>query len=428
MLDIISHHLSLIFGKTQKSLQRGGFFQNCSRHQFSTTKHGYSPFLLERYFDKYEFKAKYLLCSSDTQAYTMNEILKMGDKETLSLWNNLELSYTQAQGLPLLRNEIAKFYNGTSNTKTAPINENDILILAPEEGVLIGLNTISRHFSNQKQEAIVVSPSYQSLQECYQSTPNTSIKHWNVELNGNTNQWELNFQTLENQLLTNHTKLVIVNFPHNPTGYYPTLSQWYDLIKFCQMNDLYLFSDEMYWNLWDGQDTLPSASMLYDKAVTLSGLSKSYGCPGLRIGWLITRDSQLMNAFRTMKDYTTICNSAPSEILALIALRNVPTILSQRKSIIATNTQAWKQFCQKHSTVFQFIPNKGGSTCLTKLKGKAKQLGAFNFAELVVNECQVMLLPSNLFFYGNDFVRIGLGRTNFKDALHTLDQFLCKWK
>ncbi|ETN97640.1 hypothetical protein RFI_39889, partial [Reticulomyxa filosa] len=75
-----------------------------------------------------------------------------------------------------------------------------------------------------------------------------------------------------------------------------------------------------------------------------------------------------------------------------------------------------------------FIPNKGGSTCLAKLKGKAKQLGAFNFAELVVNECQVMLLPSNLFFYGNDFVRIGLGRTNFKDALHTLDQFLCKWK
>src|ERR1700730_3783154 len=92
------------------------------------------PFALERYFAKYEFSVKYLLSSSDCDGLPQKEVLGMADSEAKDLWDNLTLGYTESLGLPLLRKEISKMYEG--------INPDNILIIAPEEGIFIAMNSI----------------------------------------------------------------------------------------------------------------------------------------------------------------------------------------------------------------------------------------------------------------------------------------------
>ena len=108
---------------------------------------------------------------------------------------------------------------------------------------------------------------------------------------------------------------MIVNFPHNPTGAHLSKSDWHQLYTCCRKHDAYLFSDEMYRLLeHNASDLLPSAADSYERGISLSGMSKALSMPGLRIGWVATQDQELLQKVLQLKDYTTICSSAPSEV------------------------------------------------------------------------------------------------------------------
>ena len=148
-----------------------------------------------------------------------------------------------------------------------------------------------------------------------------------------------------------------MNFPHNPTGFLPTAADWYRLIELARRYNLYLFSDEMYWQLENESDNrLEPAADLYEKGITLSGLSKSYGLPGLRIGWLASRDEAVLRNCARLKDYTTICSSAPSEILAIIALRAKETIIERNRELIRNNTRLAAEFFKSYPSSFRWLP------------------------------------------------------------------------
>ena len=91
-------------------------------------------FELERYFARYEFSTPYLLCSSDCEPMEMQELLSMADNESIKLWDNLKLAYTDSQGNPLLRDEISKLYSS--------ISPENVMVSAPEEAVFIAMNSI----------------------------------------------------------------------------------------------------------------------------------------------------------------------------------------------------------------------------------------------------------------------------------------------
>ena len=108
---------------------------------------------------------------------------------------------------------------------------------------------------------------------------------------------------------------VIANFPHNPTGALLSHAQWQELIACCEKQGIYLFSDEMYRGLeHDDCAQLPAAVDSYNRAISLCGMSKAFSMPGLRIGWVAMQDTQLLQHILQLKDYTTICSSAPSEV------------------------------------------------------------------------------------------------------------------
>lgn len=364
------------------------------------------PFQLERYFAKYEFSVKYLLSPSDCEALTMKELLSMASPSSLKLWDGLKLQYTESKGHPVLREKIAETYR-----KIAP---DDITLLAPEEGIFLAVNAML----GKGDHVVCVAPAYQSLYEVADSI-GCGVTPWEIDEDGSS--WKLDTEKLERAIKAN-TKAVIVNFPHNPTGYQPSAEEQEDIIAIAKKHDLYLFWDEMYRGLELDQDRiLPAACDCYDKAVSLSGLSKTYGLPGLRLGWLVSKDGEFMSKVASLKDYTSICQCAPGEILGIIALENAHLIADRNLEIIKGNLELARNFFTEHKDLFTWFDPLAGSIAYPRLD---MERDIFDFAEEAVRKENVMIIPSTVFDQNSGHFRIGLGRRNFPSCLKAFGRFV----
>ncbi|MFP4447307.1 MAG: aminotransferase class I/II-fold pyridoxal phosphate-dependent enzyme [Bacteroidales bacterium] len=363
------------------------------------------PFKLERYFAKYEFSSPYLLSCSDCEPLSLRELLSLADGESMKYWNLLNLGYTESQGNPVLRDEITKLYNG--------VNSDDIAIMAPEEGIFIAMNVLLE----KGDEVIVTYPGYQSLYEVARSI-GCRIKKWEPK---STDGWHFDVESLET-LITSKTKLMIINFPHNPTGSTISKEEQSRLIDFAEKNDLIIFSDEMYRYLeFNDEDRLPSLIDKSANAIVLGGMSKSFGLAGLRTGWLITKQKKWIEEFIRFKDYTTICNSAPSEVLALIGIRAKDKIIRNNLYLIEQNLQILNQFFKDYKGFFKWRKPRAGTIALPEL---LIDMTAAEFCDKLNKQQGVMLLPGDVYeFEGNHF-RIGFGRKDFPTALKKLTEFI----
>jgi aspartate/methionine/tyrosine aminotransferase len=365
-----------------------------------------APFKLERYFALYEFKAKYLLSPSDCESLTLTELLALADAPTRQLWEDLTLGYTESPGHPLLRAEIARLYQN--------VPESQIVVAAPEEAIYVALNTLLQ----QGDHVVCLTPIYQSLSEIAQSMGCT-VTPWSIQAQGD--HWHLPVDQLES-LISPATRLLIVNFPHNPTGFLPTRAELDSIIDIARRHNLYLLCDEMYRLLeHDPATRLPPVADLYEKGISISGLSKTFALPGLRLGWLASQDQSLPLKWLTFKDYTTICNSAPSEILALIALRAADHIIDRNLTIIRRNLDIAQNFFTQPPALFTWFPPQAGSIAFPRWLG---ELPLEDLCQQIVDQRGVMIVPASMFDYPGNHFRIGLGRRNLPDALEQFGAFL----
>jgi aspartate/methionine/tyrosine aminotransferase len=364
------------------------------------------PFKLERYFARYEFNIKYLLSSSDCESLGMDELLGMAAPESRTLWDRLKLGYTESQGHPLLRDEVARLYER--------IPAENVLIAAPEEAIFVAMQTLLQ----PGEHVIAVSPTYQSLYEIARSL-GCHVTPW--PLQSTSAGWALDIQQLEASI-TDKTRLLVLNFPNNPTGYLPTRQEFDDILSLARQHNLTVFSDEMYRLLEsDPGLRLPSVADAYENGIALSGLSKSFALPGLRIGWLVSQQNNLIPRWLAFKDYTTICNSAPSEILGIIALQNIEQIVQRNLDIIHENTATAAAFFAQHSDKFTCHLPSAGSIAFPEWRGSdtVEQL-----AQGLLDKQGVMIVPGHLFDVPGNHFRIGLGRRNFGEGLGRVDDYL----
>ena len=367
-----------------------------------------NPFRLERYFAKYEFKVRFLLSSSDCESISMNELLQMATPASLELWQGLKLGYTESQGHPLLRAEVSSLYHN--------IPADNVLIAAPEELIFVAMQTILK----ADDHIVVVSPAYQSLHEIARSL-GCQVSPWSFK--PGPDGWELNLAELERSI-TAHTRMIVINFPHNPTGHIITRHELDSIVELARKNDLYIFSDEMYRLLeCDPATRLPPVCDLYEKGISLSGLSKAFALPGLRLGWLATRQNTMVERWLAYKDYTTICNSAPGEVLGMIALQNKERIIQRNLEIIRTNLDSVREFFSKHTDKLSWFIPLAGSVAFPEWRGDGS---VEEFCQGVLEEEGVMLVPGNLFGYQGNYFRIGLGRKNLPEALDHVGEYLKK--
>lgn len=363
------------------------------------------PFKLERYFAKYEFNSVYLLSASDCESLSLQDLLQMATPENLETWNRLKLGYTESQGHPGLRTEVASLYQH--------ISPDQVLIAAPEEAIYIAMHALLRSGDH----VVAVSPAYQSLYEI-SSSFGCEVTPWTFELEGT--HWQLDIDRLE-QSITHRTRLLVINFPHNPTGYTPLRPTLDRIIELARAHSLYLFSDEMYRLLESEPDLqLPAVCDIYEKGISLSGLSKSFALPGLRIGWLATREPGLIDRWLEYKDYTTICSSAPGEILGMIALQSKTKILHRNLDIIRENTILAEDFFSARKKDFLWVPPLAGSVAFPRWLGAGS---VERLAEDLLKAQGVLIVPGDLFEFPGDHFRIGLGRRNFREALEKVNAY-----
>lgn len=367
-------------------------------------------FKLEEYFAKHEFTAPYMLSASDCESHGLGELIAMADQECLSLWNNLKLGYTETHGLPLLRQEISQIYNTLAN-------DNILLFSGAEEAIYITMQVLLK----PGDQVVVLTPCYQSLQAIPKAI-GANVTEFSLEWHNN--HWNFNLEKFA-ATVTQQTKLVIVNFPHNPTGFQPDQELFKAIINIVKQHNAYLFCDEVYrLSEHDATDRLPNAVDCYEKALSLSVLSKSFGLPGLRIGWLASHDKTLLHQLSSYKNYTTICNSAPSEILALIALRNKQTILQRNIAIAKNNLDLLDQFFNQYSSLFEWYRPNAGFINFPKLK---LNINIESFCERLITEQGVIIVPGTLFDNNSNHFRVGFGRRNLPEALQRLEQFTKKF-
>ena len=371
-----------------------------------------SPFKLERYFAKYEFNAEFLLCSSDCESMSVADLLAIEDGAAERFQNHW-LGYTESQGSPTLRKEISKIYSA--------VEPDDVLVFSgANEAIYLFMLAALK----ENDHIIVHAPHYQALSEVAKGI-GCQISPWRAR---EENGWALDMDELRH-LMRSTTKAVVVNLPHNPTGYLMPRADFDALNEFVKENNLLLFSDEVYRESeYDPADRLPAAVDYGAHAVSLGVTSKTYGLAGLRIGWIATKNRELFNKIASLKDYTTICNSAPSEFLAEVAMRHRTKLASRNLEIIKSNLTIVDDLFTRYSSLFTWTRPKAGSMGFPKLLTSTRQGkgDVESFCDDLVKKAGILLLPGSMYDETDNHFRLGLGRKNLPQAVERLESYLAK--
>lgn len=367
-------------------------------------------FKLETFFSKWEFNAKYHMCASDMESMTLQDLLNLGTEQDKEDWNQLNFKYIETCGSPKLRSAVANSYSKLSS-------ENILAFAGAEEGLYVAMHCILK----KDDHAIIITPNYQSSETIPASICDVS----GIGLEAGNN-WNLDVQKIKDAIRPN-TRLISINFPHNPTGKVISKQTLNDLIDIVRQRGIYLFSDEVYRLMERSNNIrLPQVADLYEKGLSLNVMSKSYGLPGLRIGWIASQDLNLLHQMEKMKHYLSICNSSPSEFLAVIALQASADILSRNHKIIDDNLKLLNPFFAQNRDLFEWNEPDGGCIGYPKYLGSE---GVMAFCERLIKEHGIMLLPGSIYDSANgpspsNHFRIGYGRKAVKEGLRKFQEVL----
>lgn len=367
-------------------------------------------FTLETFFARWEFTARHHLTASDAQSMTLSELLAMSGPGDREAFEELWLGYTETTGAPDLRAAIAGTYESLGS-------EHVQCFAGAEEGVYVAMRVLLEAGDH----AIVAVPNYQAAE----TVPLDECEVTGVALLEDEG-WRLDLDAVRDAIRP-ETRLVSVNFPNNPTGAIPTHEDFAALVDLCRERGLVLFSDEVYRGLEiDPAKRIPQAADVYERGLSLNVLSKTYGLPGLRIGWIAGRDTELLARFNRYKHYLSICNSAPSERLAVIALRARDGILERNRGIVRENLERLDRFFGEHPDLFDWSRPDGGCVAYPRFLGA---IGVESFCARLVEEAGVLLLPasiyrSELLDAPTDRFRIGCGRLGLEEGLEAFGRFL----
>jgi aspartate/methionine/tyrosine aminotransferase len=367
-------------------------------------------FELEVFFSEWEFKAKHHLTASDVESMSLEDLLDMAGEEDRAHFKDCWLGYTQTWG----DIELLDLISGTYDFLSA---QHILCFAGAEEGIY----TAMRVLLDKDDHAIVVVPNYQAAE----TIPLEICKVSGVPLRVEHN-WRLDIDDVA-QAIRPNTKLVSINFPNNPTGAILPEEDLKGLIELCRNHGIYLFSDEVYRLLeLDDSKRIQQVADLYEKGISLNVMSKAYGLPGLRIGWLACQERELLLRFERYKHYLSICNAGPSESLAKIALKNRETILQRNRGLLGQNLKELDDFFLQYPDLFEWAHPDGGCVAYPRYTGRGS---VESFCKSLVNQYGVLLLPasiyrSELLESPLDRFRVGFGRKGIREGLQAFRTFM----
>jgi aspartate/methionine/tyrosine aminotransferase len=378
----------------------------------------YIPFHLERFFAATEFTTPHLLAVSDCQTRTVGDLLAL-EPDAVRRFADLPLAYTDSAGGLELREAVAGRYDG--------VTVGEVLVHAT---AVEAIYTTMRALVGPGDRVVVQMPAYQALWGAAAMSGAEVVPWWGRPGEG----WAPDLDELPTLLAAPGTRMLVVNSPHNPTGWYADEASLRSIVQAAERAGVRLFCDEAYRGTEFRCEAGPSAVSLSPTAVGLGLVSKGLGLPGLRTGWLVSRDRAVLDRIAGYKDFTSICGSAPSEFLAALALRHADRILDDTRALLTRNLEALSHFMERHATIFSWTPPQAGPVTFASLRDAERWGGAEAFCDRARTEAGVLLAPGPLFGgvepgsrreAGLDSAfRVGIGRATFIAGLEVLDAWL----
>ena len=369
-------------------------------------------FRLETHFAKWEFSARYHMTASDAESMSLPDLLAHANDADRAAFETMWLGYTETFGAPDLRQAVAATY--------ADQNADNILCFAGASEGIFATNTV---LLDKDSHAIVVTPNYQS----HESLPLAICEATGVPLDPNDN-WSLDIDRVAAAIRPN-TRLLTINFPHNPTGTILPRDRYDALIALCRKHGIWILHDEIFNGLGPSDaEHLPFIADVYERGLSLGVMSKSYGLPGLRIGWIACQDRDVLSKMERLKHYLSICNSGPSERLAMIGLKARDAILARNNALIDDNLPKWDAFFARFPDLFDWRRPDGSCMAFPRYLGAD---GVEAFCQRLVEEAGVLLLPSTIYSSElgetpTDRFRLGFGRSGLDEGLAAMEAHLLK--
>lgn len=367
----------------------------------------FPPFALERWMTKYEMNVEYDLAESGIQPMTTAELFALDaepDRHLRALLD-LPLMYNEARGTAALRERIAATYPGLSAddilVTTGAIEANYLIfnaLLRPGDGV------------------VAVYPAYQQL---YTVPETIGCDVRRLELTEETAYcYDIDALT---QLVDGNTRLIVINTPHNPTGSALDAAQCEAIYALAESVDAYILSDEAYrWLTVDGQPLAPPMRTLGPRAISVGTVSKPFGLPGLRVGWLAATEEIAAQCW-SLRDYTTLSPNGLSDYLARFALDHRDAILDRTARISAANLATLRQFISGRTNMFSWVEPRGGLLGMLRYN---LDLSSFDLAGRLAEEASVMLAPGAAFgLEGRLRIGVGADPEKFNEGLRRVDDF-----
>jgi aspartate/methionine/tyrosine aminotransferase len=354
-------------------------------------------FALEVHFSEWEFKARHHLTASDMESMTVRDLLDLGTDADREAFNATSLGYTETWGAPDLRAAIASTYDTMA--------QDNILTLA---GAGEGLYALARVLLGPDDHAIVPTPNYQSAE----TVPAAICATTGIPMREERGYWRLDVDAVKAAIRPN-TRLISLNFPHNPTGALMPRADLDALITLARANGIYILCDEVYRGVeLDPDLRMPQIADVYERGISLNVLSKAYGLPGLRIGWLASADRDILQRVERYKHYLSICNAAPAERLGVIALAARDQIFARNRALLQRNLADFEALLSDFPGLIEFTAPEGGCVAYPRYTGPGT-VDTF-CADLIENH-GILLLPSAMYRSDlgptpTDRFRIGLGR------------------
>lgn len=341
---------------------------------------------------------KYNLSESSVADLTIREL-------NLSL-DNLKLEYTGHRGKPALR----RLITGDSNA----INYNNVLVTNGAAGSLFIINT---SLLTPQDHLIVMRPNYATNIEVPR-TIDCAISFIDLQFE---NDWKIDVKKIEGAIKSN-TKLISITSPHNPTGMLMNEEEIDLIIKIVEEKNILLLVDETY------RDTCfntpyPIAATKSKNIISVSSLSKAFGLPGLRVGWLITQNEILMEQFLAAKEMIYITNSALDEEVAYQFL------LQKEKFATVINKKAMENFFVlkewlSNETRMEVVLPQGGVVCFPRFKNNLS-IDTEKFYPILMNKYETMIGPGHWFEMPDRYMRIGFGWIDKNTLRKGLDNIKC---
>ena len=362
-----------------------------------------APFEIERYYERWEFTAELMLSSSDCESMALHELIAFEPGAERRMLD-LRLGYTEVAGSAELRDAVAGLYRG--------VGVEDVLsVAAAEEALFLAFHALLE----PGDEAIVEMPCYGSPPALARSA-GAAVIPW---LRRSEDGWAHRRGELS-ELIGANTRLIYLNSPHNPTGHSLGEEEFAGVLELAAEREIPVLCDEVYRGLEHGARQLPAGVERYERAISLGAVSKAQGLPGLRIAWVACRDSELLRRMRELKLYTTICSSAPSELLVALALRHNDALTGRSLATVQRNLPLIDGLLERRSDLLTWTRPVAGATGFARVHGIDDVRG---WCEGLARDAGVLLLPGSV--YGvDDHVRLGFGRADLPQAIERLEAAL----